>query len=97
MSCYFVANIRIHDPDTYQKYLDGYDAVFSKFEGTVVAVDDQPRVLEGSWEGTRVVLIRFPSEAAALEWYNSDAYQEIVRYRHQASTADILLVHGRDE
>jgi uncharacterized protein (DUF1330 family) len=96
MSCYFLAHINIHDPETYQKYLDGYNAVFSQFDGEVIAVDEAPLLLEGRWEYSRTVLIRFPSEADALAWYNSDGYREILQHRRQASEADIVLVHGRD-
>lgn len=96
MSCYFLAHIKIHDNEEYQKYLDGTDSVFSKFDGKVVAVDDEPTVLEGAHPYTRVVLIRFPNEAEALRWYNSPEYQEIVKHRHRASEADVVLVHGRE-
>lgn len=95
MSCYFVAQITIDDPELYQRYLDGYDAVFSQYAGTVIAVDDAPEVLEGDWSRTRIVMIRFPDEAALKGWYGSAAYQELAQYRRRASQADILLVHGR--
>jgi uncharacterized protein (DUF1330 family) len=62
MSCYFVAQTTIHDPQAYQRYLDGFDDVFGNYCGRVVAVDESPTVLEGDWEYTRVVLIRFPTE-----------------------------------
>ena len=95
MSCYFVAQIDITDRSLYQQYLDGFDQVFRQYAGTVVAVDDAPEVLEGVWDRTRIVLIRFPDEAALKRWYGSEAYQALARYRQQASRADVLLVHGR--
>jgi uncharacterized protein (DUF1330 family) len=65
MSCYFVAQIRIHDPQEYQRYLDGFDQIFADYRGKVVAVDDSPTVLEGNWPCTRAVVIRFPNEDEA--------------------------------
>ncbi len=47
MSTYFIAQIKIHDPDEYEKYLDGFDEVFSKYDAEVVLVDDNPELLEG--------------------------------------------------
>jgi uncharacterized protein (DUF1330 family) len=41
------------------------------------------------------VIIRFDSRAEALAWYNSDAYQALVRIRQSASTADFILLDGR--
>ncbi len=96
MSCYFVAQIQIHDPSEYQKYLDGYDAVFDRFQGKVLAVDESPMRLEGEWPYTRCVIIRFPNRAEALRWYRSPEYQALASHRWQASRADILLVDGRE-
>ncbi len=96
MSCYFVAQITIHDRAAYTKYLDGFDDVFAKYKGTVVAVDEHPVVLEGSWPRTRFVLIRFPDATEARRWYDSDEYRALVRYRHAASVADVFLVEGRE-
>jgi uncharacterized protein (DUF1330 family) len=62
----------------------------------VVAVDDAPIVLEGSWRCTRTVLIRFADLAEARRWYDSPAYQDLARIRQGAATADIVLIEGRD-
>lgn len=47
MNCYFVAQILIEDEAEYRKYIEGADAVFQKYSGTYLAVDDNPEVLEG--------------------------------------------------
>ena len=95
MKCFFVAQISIHDPDEYQKYLDGFDEVFSRHKGVVMAVDEDPTVLEGAWSCTRTVLIGFPNEDEARRWYDSPGYQELVKHRRRASTANIVLVKRR--
>lgn len=92
MSCYLIAQININDPAEYQKYIDGYDEIFSKYKGIVVAVDEEPRVLEGEWPYTRTVLIRFPNQEEAERWYGSAEYQELVQHRHRSSDANIVLV-----
>jgi len=96
MSCYFIAAIDRHDPELYRKYEEGFDAIFAKYAGKVVAVDDHPILLEGAGSRGRIVLIRFPSVAEARRWYDSPEYQELARYRREASTADIVLVQGRE-
>ena len=40
MKYYFVANIKIDDPEEYQKYLNEVDHVFSKYNGKYLALDD---------------------------------------------------------
>jgi len=95
MSCYLIAQIVIHDREEYQKYLQSYDEVFSKFKGIVMAADENPTVLEGEWPYTRTVLIRFPDRQEAERWYNSPEYRRIVVHRHNSSSANIVLVEGR--
>lgn len=96
MSCYFLAQITVHNTEEYQNYLDGFDAVFDDFTGKVVAVDDTPVLLEGDWPCDRTVLIRFPDEGEARRWYDSPQYQQLVAYRHRAASANIILIKGRE-
>ena len=67
----------------------------AQYGGEVVAASSDLLVLEGEWEATTTVIIRFDSRAEALAWYNSDAYQALVRIRQSASTADFILLDGR--
>ena len=60
-----------------------------------MAVDESPEVLEGHWPCSRTVLIRFPNADEAKRWYNSPDYRELVKHRHRASDANIVLVEGR--
>ena len=94
-SVLFLATIRIHDCGRYQRYLDAYDEAFAGTGGEVLAVDDAPVRLEGAPLAGRVVVIRFPNEAAFHAWYRSDAYKRIVVHRHAAAETDALLVHGK--
>ena len=94
MSCYFMASIRINDPETYQNYIDRADEVFARYNGIYLAVDDQPEVLEGNWTYTRAVLIRFDDPTDFHAWYRSKEYEEILKYRLLASECDSILIHG---
>ena len=94
MSSYFLAQINIHDSDEYSRYLEGFDRVFEKYNGTVLAVDNEVQVLEGEWPYGRTVLIQFPSKKELLDWYNSPEYQELARHRQNASSANIALIRG---
>lgn len=96
MSVYFVALISIHDPERYHRYLAGFDAVFEKYEGQVVSVEDNPRVLEGEWPADRTVLLRFPDEQALHSWYDSIEYQNLANHRREASVASVVVITGRD-
>ncbi|KUO69318.1 MAG: hypothetical protein APF77_16125 [Clostridia bacterium BRH_c25] len=94
MGCYFVAQIQISDKDEYQKYLDGVDEVFAKFNGKYLSVDEDPEVLEGDWSYSRIVIIQFPNEMELKRWYRSQEYQTILQHRLRAAKCDTLLVKG---
>ena len=96
MSSYFIAQIKVHDQEEYDKYLAGYDEVFARYQGKVIVVDDDPTVLEGEWPYTRTIVIRFPNETAVRRWYDSPEYQMLVQHRHKGSQADIIIVQGRE-
>jgi uncharacterized protein (DUF1330 family) len=96
MDYYFAANIRIQNPDHYQKYLEKADEVFEKYKGVYLAVDETPQVLEGKWNYSKSVLIRFPSKEDFEKWYYSDEYQEILKFRLDASESDSILIRGSD-
>jgi uncharacterized protein (DUF1330 family) len=97
VSSYFIALINIHDDAGYREYLAGFDEIFQKYSGCVLAVEDQPRVLEGEWPARRTVLIRFPDDGALRRWYESPEYQHLARVRRGAAVASIAIVSGRDE
>ena len=92
MSAYFIANIRIHDEDEYQKYLKCVDDVFSNFNGKYLKVDNDPLILEGKWDYSRLVLIEFPDKELLNKWYYSDEYQDILKYRLAAADCDTIVV-----
>jgi len=96
MSVYFIAQITIQNPVEYERYIEGFDEIFSKYRGEVLAVDDEPALLEGNFHHRRVVVVRFPNEAELKRWYDSPEYQELAKYRRRSARADILLVHGND-
>ncbi|MFT5611954.1 MAG: hypothetical protein ACI9WC_002356 [Arenicella sp.] len=84
--------LTIHDRVEYEKYEEQFDGVFSKFDGKLLSVDDEPLVLAGEWEATRSVVIEFPSKGAAFAWMQSDDYQAISKHRNAGSTLSSILV-----
>lgn len=94
MSVYIVASIDVKDWDEYSKYQEGFLDIFVKYKGELLAVSDEPRVVEGEWPFTRAVIIRFPDEAEARRWYDSPEYQALSQHRWRASTGTIITFDG---
>jgi hypothetical protein len=63
MSVYAIAQLWIHDPVKYGRYVDRFMEVFKNYKGRVLAADESPLTIEGAWDGDKVVLISFPDEA----------------------------------
>jgi len=96
MSSYFVAQIKVHDYQEYEKYLESFDDIFSRYKGEYLAIDESPTLLEGEWNYTKSVIIKFNSKEDFEDWYYSDDYQKILKFRLNASNSDTILLEGID-
>jgi len=95
MSVYFMASIRINNEQEYQLYLDRSEEIFARYKGSYLAVDNKPEVLEGKWNYSRAVLIRFDKQEDFDAWYRSEEYQEVLQHRLFASECDTILIQGK--
>lgn len=92
MSAFAIGHLRSVDfgPDIVE-YLERIDATLAPFAGRFVVHGSEKTVLEGDWDGDLVV-IEFPNQERALEWYRSDAYQQIVTLRTGSSDSTVIVV-----
>ncbi len=93
---YIVANFIIEDADEYRKYEKGFFPLLKRHGGEFLTYDDSTHTFEGPEprEG-RVVMFKFPSEAAATEWYNDPEYQALSEFRRGGTNLKFLtMVHG---
>ena len=94
MPHYLIAQIDIKDREKYAKYEAGFMDIFLTYKGKILSVEENEHLLEGQWPFTRTVLIEFPSQEDALDWYNSIEYQVLVQHRFAASIANIVIISG---
>lgn len=95
MTVYVVALIQIEDRARYGAYESGFMEIFERYEGKILAVDDDSHTLEGAWNHSRTVLLEFPDDAALQRWYHSEDYQALMQHRLAASTANLGVLQGR--
>ncbi|MFG2128054.1 DUF1330 domain-containing protein [Streptomyces sp. NPDC048751] len=74
-------------------YLERIQATLDPFRGRFVIHGPPTEVVEGTWPGS-MVLIEFPGLAEARAWYESPAYQAILRLRTDHIEGDVLLIEG---
>lgn len=76
-----------------REYMERIESTFEAFDGEWLVHGTQPEVVEGDWSWD-VVIIGFPSIAAARDWYFSDAYQRILELRSEHAESHVVLLEG---
>lgn len=94
MPAYVIADVDVHDPETYRRYAALVPGTLEPFGGRFLVRGGDHEVLEGSWQPLRLVVLEFPSADHARQWYVSDAYVEAMAIRASASDGNIVLVDG---
>lgn len=90
---YIVAEITVTNPAAYEGYRQVVSPIVARHGGVYLVRGGRAEMLEGSPAG-RVVVIEFPSVAAARAFYVSPEYQAIVGTRKANSVSRVVLVEG---
>jgi len=93
---YVIGEITVTDPARFQTYASQTIAALKPFGGVYRVRGGNGAALEGAAPASRVVVIEFPSRAAAEAWYKSDAYKAIRPIRQASTTSRLFLVDGLD-
>lgn len=94
MPAYILARINVTDPRQYAAYTAVTPGIIAQFGGRFLVRGGQTATLEGPEEKSRVVVIEFPSMAAAQGFYASTEYQAAKRLRAGAATGQFIVVEG---
>jgi uncharacterized protein (DUF1330 family) len=94
MSGYIIANVKVHDPKEYRKYLSEFMDTFRPYHGRILVATDNLEVLEGEWPAVRTVVMEFTPVDRAREWYKSERYRKLAHHRFRAATTNMILVDG---
>jgi uncharacterized protein (DUF1330 family) len=94
VTVYAIAQLRFTDNTAYDRYQTRFMDVFRRHQGTLLAADESPQVVEGQWDRDKVVLMSFPDEAAFRVWSDSPEYQEISKDRRAGADTVVLLAKG---
>jgi uncharacterized protein (DUF1330 family) len=94
MKGYVILTEEIHDPGGMAKYEHASAASLVEFGGRPLVVDEHVEVLEGTWRGTRTVIVEFQSVAQARDWYESPSYQSALPLRLAAADCTVVVANG---
>lgn len=96
MAAYIVAQLKVEDPATFERYREAVTPLVDRFGGRYVIRGGAPEVLEGDWSMPRLVVIEFQSRAAAHQFYGSPEYQKILPLRTSSARGNVVIVDGVD-
>ena len=91
---YFIVTDEIHDQDAMNAYSGKAVPTIFQNGGKPIVVSDDAEVIEGTWHGSRTIIIEFDSVEAAKKWYNSPEYQAVIGERHAAADSNAVIVGG---
>ena len=94
MAGYVIAQINLKNKEGYKEYVDKVPAIIKNFGGKYLVKAGEFKSIEGKWDFTRNVVIKFPSYEKALEWYNSDEYNQIKNLRLENSEGNLIIIKG---
>jgi uncharacterized protein (DUF1330 family) len=91
MPVYVVNAYDIHDPETFKEYPPRVSRLLLKYGAKVLAMETNPRALEGTPK-TMNAVVEFPSEEAVDGFYNDPEYQSFIHLRHNSTSNVTMLV-----
>lgn len=91
---YVIAEITVTDPEAYKAYAAKAMVAAAKYGGVYLARGGQTVPAEGTPPAPRVVIMEFPSLAAARAFQFSSEEQEALTIRRRAATGRQFIVEG---
>jgi uncharacterized protein (DUF1330 family) len=93
MATYLVANYRVTNPDGYAEYLSTVGPTLEPYGGELLVADFESAIIEGSPFPVTIV-VKFPSQQSANDWYRSEEYQEVVHHRTDNTEGFVVFADG---
>ena len=84
MAAYVIADVDVTDPTGFAE----------PYGGRFLIRGGAHDVAEGDWRPTRVVVLEFPTMAAARRWYDSEEYRSPKALRLRSARTHLVFVEG---
>jgi len=94
MAAYLIVDVDVQDSSSYERYKAGAAAIITKHRGEYLVRGGSIRVIEGDWQPSRLVLLRFPDQKSVEEFLNDPEYLPLKDLRHRVAKTDMVMVEG---
>jgi len=93
-SAYVIANVDVHDPVQYEQYRKLSTIAMQAHGAEVCVRGGKVEVLEGDWQPSRMVMLKFKSMDDARAFYRSAEYTAARNAREGIATMRMVVVEG---
>ncbi len=94
MSAYVIVQEDVKDEAIFDQYRKQVVPTITAHGGKFIVRGGKFTVVEGQWPMPRLVVIEFPSRAAAEGWYHSPEYQKILPLRLKSGSGNLVIADG---
>jgi uncharacterized protein (DUF1330 family) len=94
MSAYLVVEFTVKDPELYKEEYSANAGMTAKAYGAEPVANSNWEILHGDLAFSSGAIMRFPDREAAISWYNSPEYQQLIEARGVAMDARFSLLDG---
>jgi uncharacterized protein (DUF1330 family) len=94
MPAYLIANIEVTDPAGFERYRAEVPPVIAAHGGRYLVRGGAQEHVEGAMPLKRLVILEFPSMAAACGFYDSADYAPLLKMRLDSTNSEVVLVEG---
>lgn len=94
MSGYNIAIVQVTNPTQYEEYKKWSTLAMKAHNAEVCVRGGQVQLLEGDWAPERVVILKFPTFAAAKAFYETPEYLQAREARAGAAVMRMIAVEG---
>ena len=92
---YILVDTKISDPVAYEDYKAAAKPIAERYGGVYLTRGGKTDVVQNElWDPTRIVLVRFPSMAAAHAFLDSPDYAPVKAIRLAHSAATLMVLEG---
>ena len=94
MAAYLIVDITVLDEQRYADYRARVTASIRQYGGEYLVRGGKLERLEGDWQPSRLVVVKFQSIDAAKKWWSSEDYAELKALRQATTETKMIVVEG---
>ena len=94
MSAYIIADVTVTHPEQMAQYREWSTKAAQEYGAEFVVRGGAITVLEGSWQPSRLVVLKFETADKARAYYASETYTQARQVRQGAGFLNMVVVEG---